>query len=163
MNIRTTEYTRQGMHGRARPFADIGAPLTGSGPLVILNEMPFTPRSRRSRWLRFAVAVLALVASSVSVARAALGATCARTGTASGVVAAQHGAVLRGGAPETPHDAPAPPALASQCAPGAMLLPPLVRVAVAGTAWDESPLPAGPESRPVSHAPPPPFHPPRSI
>lgn len=130
--------------------------------------MPFTSRSPRSRWLRLALAVLALAASNVRIAQAALGATCARTGAPSGagiavLAAVQHGSGLLDAATDASHDAPAPPVLASQCAPIAVVLSALVDVPAAVTAWDVSPPPAGPEIRPASHSPPPPFHPPRAI
>lgn len=133
-----------------------------------MSSTPFTSRSRASRWLRLALAVLALVASHVSVARAALGATCARAGAPGAIghataLPTAQGTTALGGDVQVPGEVPAPPASAPPCAPSVATPLPLVDVAAAVVPWDASPPVVGPQVRPPSHAPPPPFHPPRAI
>ena len=123
--------------------------------------MPLTPRSR---WLRLALALLAVIASHASIARAALGATCARVASVDAVAGGTSDDVTPSGSrARAPHDAPTAPALASPCATSVAALPPLTGVPCASIAWEAAALPLGPEARPVSHALPPPFHPPRAI
>jgi len=119
-------------------------------------------RMTRSRWPRLALAVLALVAGHVSLARSAFGMTCARGG-ASGVVAPVTDEAALASHAEAPLDAPAAPALLTQCATSAAALPLPAAVPAATLVWRVSAPPAGPEGRPTSHAPAPPFHPPRTI
>ncbi|MGZ8471875.1 MAG: hypothetical protein ACXWZ7_20980, partial [Gemmatirosa sp.] len=76
--------------------------------------------------------------------------------------AAQHDVAL-----EAPHDAsshaPAQPAVVPQCATSVAVLPAILDVPSAVTAWDAVALPLAPPTRPRSLAPPPPFRPPRAI
>ena len=122
-------------------------------------------RMIRSRWLRLVLAVLALVAGHVSLARSAFGMTCAR-GDASGVVAPVADAAALASHAEAPPDAPAAPAapaLLTHCATSVAALPLPADVPAAALVSRVSAPPAGPEGRPASHAPAPPFHPPRTI
>lgn len=108
------------------------------------------------------LAVLALVAGHVSLARSAFGMTCAR-GDASGVVAPVTDAAALASHAEAPPDAPAAPALLTHCATSVAALPLPAGVPAAALVSRVSAPPAGPEGRPTSHAPAPPFHPPRTI
>lgn len=136
--------------------------------------MILAARTGAFRWLRLALAVLALVASHAGAARAALGITCARSGepslsaVAAGAAAitasraAQHDVAL-----EAPHDAsshaPAQPSVVPQCATSVTAPPAIIDVPSAVTAWDAAALPVAPQMRPLSLAPSPPFRPPRAI
>lgn len=123
----------------------------------------------RSRWLRLVLAVLALVASQVSIAHAAIGATCPRDGAlrATSVVDRAPAPAAMPDAHEShaeaPHQTPSAPALAPQCATSLATVPPLPVVPVATITPEMAALPRGPESRLQSRAPAPPFRPPRAI
>ena len=123
----------------------------------------------RSRWLRLVLAVLALVASQVSIAHAAIGATCPRDGKmrATSVVDRAPAQTATPDAhqshAEAPHQTPSAPAVAPQCATSMAAVPPLPVVPVATITLEMGALPRGPEARLQSRAPSPPFRPPRAI
>ena len=132
--------------------------------------MPLRPGSALSRCLRLALAVLGLVASHVSMVRAAVGVTCARTGAVSEAHAARPVDVAGGSNAladvasdaEARHEAPLPAVVAPHCGTAAAVLQPPTDVPTAVTAWGTAAPPLGPEAHLVSHAPVPPFHPPRA-
>jgi len=128
--------------------------------------MPAPPRFRPLRLVLAVLAALAFVASHMSIAQAAFGMPCTGVGPASAVGVATGAAEqsARHAAQSTaPQDAPPAPALAAPCASSIAALPPVTEIPTATTLWLASAPPLGPEARPVSHAPPPPFHPPRAI
>lgn len=150
--------------------------LRTPGHSAILSDMPLT---RRFPWLRLFLAVLALVAGQVSSARASMGATCPRRDaghvavlTGSSLAGMATSAAHPGGADHAahaavphraPNDGPTVPAGAPQCVTSVATLPPLTAAPAVLLAWSTTAVPCWPEARPTSHAPAPPFRPPRAI
>ena len=129
--------------------------------------------SRVTRWRRPALAVLALLAllaSAGSVLQAVVGARClpATAANLADAPSLSDGReVSRAALVHPSHDVtteiPASPAALVKCGPTVATVPVATVVPTAGTTVDPKDPPSGRYGRPLSFAPPPPFHPPRAI